>query len=238
MHPNEDYRPRQYIEDLNKTFLFPPGTGGSYSSDGFVLLGMVTAALTGKTSWAQLDQRAVLAGLPRSLAAAFNRTVFPKTGKCSSYPGIAHQYCYNPKLEAGRGLPRLLPRRAAAELALRVVVGGDDPLDDADGKGLFCLRPSTWLPGVAVKGDKIPFDFTTKTAEGCCAAANRAPLNLYSSSWTWEEATGACHLWFEEYSRVNSSGSTTGPVAAPSIALSDFTDLWEDSCLNASVAFF
>jgi len=42
-HPSEDYSPYKYIEDLNKTFVFPPGDGGQYSSDGYVLAGMVLA---------------------------------------------------------------------------------------------------------------------------------------------------------------------------------------------------
>lgn len=46
---------------VEKTFAFPPGTSKRYSSIGYVLVGMVLSAVTNKTTWAGLDQSALLA---------------------------------------------------------------------------------------------------------------------------------------------------------------------------------
>lgn len=56
-HPAEDYLPAQYITALNKKFLYAPGKGSSYSSDGIVLLGM---ALVNATGTRQLCQELAL----------------------------------------------------------------------------------------------------------------------------------------------------------------------------------
>ena len=56
-HPTEDYHPIQYLQSLNKTFLFPPGKGGDYTGDGYVLLGLLLCAATGSQTWDQLEQK-------------------------------------------------------------------------------------------------------------------------------------------------------------------------------------
>ena len=55
-HPNEDYLPMDFINALNKSWLFPPGQGSAYSSDGYVLLGMAIAAADGNATWQEMDQ--------------------------------------------------------------------------------------------------------------------------------------------------------------------------------------
>ena len=46
-HPDADYLPKDFVANVNKTFLFEPGTGGCYSSTGYVVVGWVLAAVTG-----------------------------------------------------------------------------------------------------------------------------------------------------------------------------------------------
>lgn len=52
-----------YLENSPKGFLFPPGSGGIYTGNGYILVGMVLAAVTGAPSFDALDQRAAL-GVP------------------------------------------------------------------------------------------------------------------------------------------------------------------------------
>jgi CubicO group peptidase (beta-lactamase class C family) len=90
-NPDKDYLPIDYITNLPKKFLFPPGHGGCYSSDGFVLMGMVMAAVTGAKEWEAFDQLAALG----PIQPPFKETIFMKTGACNKYPGVVHQYGRN-----------------------------------------------------------------------------------------------------------------------------------------------
>ena len=42
-HPDDDITPLDYIHMLNKAFIWEPGAGLSYSSNGYELLGLVLA---------------------------------------------------------------------------------------------------------------------------------------------------------------------------------------------------
>lgn len=65
-HPNEDYLPIQYLETVNKTFLFPPQKGGFYSGTGYVMAGMALAAARGNHTWDTLHQRYIFSKLSES----------------------------------------------------------------------------------------------------------------------------------------------------------------------------
>ena len=62
--PGGDLLPMDFLDAMNKTLLFEPGTGGWYSGNGYVLLGMVLCALTNASSWDQLDQASARFLLP------------------------------------------------------------------------------------------------------------------------------------------------------------------------------
>jgi CubicO group peptidase (beta-lactamase class C family) len=59
-HAEADYTPLEFIRDLDKTFLFAPGKGASYSGDSFVLMGLVLTAVTGGKTWSDFDQLGAL----------------------------------------------------------------------------------------------------------------------------------------------------------------------------------
>jgi CubicO group peptidase (beta-lactamase class C family) len=82
-----------YILALNKTFLFKPGQGTAYSSDGYLLLGMVLSAISGAKLWSEFDQLAALGPIYPPL----NQTIFMRNGPCSQYPHVVHQYTLRPK---------------------------------------------------------------------------------------------------------------------------------------------
>ena len=93
--------PLEYLAHMDKGFLFDPGSNttapgsttsvarGSYSTNGFSLVGLALCGLLNLTSWEELDQRQLAWGaqLPSDDA-----TLFPTTGTCSSYKQMARQY--------------------------------------------------------------------------------------------------------------------------------------------------
>jgi len=116
---------------LNFTFYFPPGstttTAGklqlnrtqsacAYSSNGFVVVGLVLAAATNASDWQSFDQLTAAVGAERAgsfehlgtcsaaaaaahgLAAADATAAvdFAKNGPCSAYPDVVHQYALKP----------------------------------------------------------------------------------------------------------------------------------------------
>eukprot|EP00756_Hemistasia_phaeocysticola_P000781 Hpha_TRINITY_DN10562_c0_g1::TRINITY_DN10562_c0_g1_i1::g.31279::m.31279 len=85
-HPNSDLTPLDYLHMANKTLLCDPGTCGSYSSIGYLVLGLALTHATGGKRWQDYDQKAAL---PSSLPA--NHTKFLKEGPCSKQ-GVVNQY--------------------------------------------------------------------------------------------------------------------------------------------------
>lgn len=72
---SRDYSPMMLLNALDKKFLFPPGKGAAYTGDGFVLMGLVLAAINGSKSWSDFDQyKAALGGTQPP----FNGTIFMK----------------------------------------------------------------------------------------------------------------------------------------------------------------
>jgi CubicO group peptidase (beta-lactamase class C family) len=91
-HPHTDILPMDFLNALNKSFLYNPGDGASYSGDGFILLGMVLSAVTGAARWGDFDQLKALGELRPPL----NQTTFMGRGPCSQYPHVVHQYTLRP----------------------------------------------------------------------------------------------------------------------------------------------
>ena len=83
--PSEDKTGVDMLHELDKSWLFPPGQGGAYSSVGFVLLGFVlveASASTQGATWNDFDQRSFMSPDQHM---RWNRTTFPKMGRCTNY---------------------------------------------------------------------------------------------------------------------------------------------------------
>ena len=85
-----DVTPLDFIHMVDKTFLWPPGTDGSYSSVSFILAGLVYAAATGAESWKDVNQYAVVPDA--ILEAVTDGVLFVRGGVCSDYTDVSHQY--------------------------------------------------------------------------------------------------------------------------------------------------
>jgi len=85
----KDITPLEFITTWTpKSFLFPPGSGGSYSSNGYILAGLTLAAVNNKT-WDTWDQRSIL---PSALAPTVPGFKFSGRGPCFLHPNVTSQY--------------------------------------------------------------------------------------------------------------------------------------------------
>lgn len=97
-HNGVDLSPYDYLHNVNKSFAYAPGQGGSYSSVGYVLAGVLLAAATNASTVFDYDQRdawrlAVRAGrLPAGVGAALDDGITFPRGACSAQPRIVRQY--------------------------------------------------------------------------------------------------------------------------------------------------
>lgn len=249
-NPDGDYSPFDYIGNLSKRFLFPPGKGAAYSSDGFVLLGMVLCSVTGVGTWSELDQLAVV-DATRDLYS--NDTIFMHTGKCSAYSGVAHQYLLSPptaysahnvptRLEGVPAIPSLASLIAETELALadtRLILnsssapgGGHSSDPTAPHSQDACGDKTGWKDDVTFGGRAIGLKFTATSAE-CCAEANRAPYTYYPDIG-WTHHIGFCTIYYgiSKSPTKPTKGATSAAVISPHPDASWFKDLYVDSCLN------
>jgi CubicO group peptidase (beta-lactamase class C family) len=218
---DQDYQPIEYITSLNKTFLFPPGEGGKYSSTGYVLGGMVLASVTGAATWDKLDLRALVNGGAAAKDYVGKDTVFMGAGHCTQYPGVAHQYVYGKR---PYGASRPIAPAAAAQLA--AAARGGAARAAAGGRGGECSYAPNY-PGVVPLGQRLGPAFSADSAAACCGkvtALHGAQL------FTWWQ-NGTCVGWSEAYSGTNSPEASSGKVDVPTV-LADFTDLADFSCLN------
>ena len=90
----DDAGPLIYIRSSAKQgFLCKPRTCASYSGANYVLLGLVLVQVHGTWSWQDLHQLSVI---PQKLydTGRYSHTSFLNLGRCSQYPGIAHQYTW------------------------------------------------------------------------------------------------------------------------------------------------
>ena len=99
-HLKQDFTPFNYLQNVSKHFLFAPGNGTMYSSNGYVVMGLVLAAVTNSTGWQSLNQYAT-AGLGHVLP-PLKHTRFMETGPCSQYPDVVHQYAIKASAQRGR----------------------------------------------------------------------------------------------------------------------------------------
>jgi len=105
MGSKRDVEPLEYLVHMDKAFLFSPGETiivpegkpgagmkvkrGSYSTNGFSLIGLALAGVLNVTDWADVDQLSLAwgASLPSD-----DGTLFPTRGTCLSYDQVCHQY--------------------------------------------------------------------------------------------------------------------------------------------------
>jgi CubicO group peptidase (beta-lactamase class C family) len=95
-HAARDFSPFDFLHTVNTTALCTPGTCGSYSSVGFVLLGLILSWHSGSAPpehWQDYDQRSVLP--PASRKTFYDDEIhFAMQGKCSANPKIIQQYAW------------------------------------------------------------------------------------------------------------------------------------------------
>ena len=91
MGGTRDVEPLEYLAHMNHTFFFAPGTPGrgSYSTNGFSLVGLALCGLLGLDDWAKLDQRGLAWG---DQVFADDATGFGTRGTCLSHPDVARQH--------------------------------------------------------------------------------------------------------------------------------------------------
>merc|ERR1712190_710071 len=154
--------PIDYLNDVaKKPFAFTPGNGVRYSSDGYVLAGLVLAALQRKNTWEDLDRLASLGPIDGQ---PLQHTTFMKKGPCSKYPEVTHQY----GLRTYRGFP-----------GLRDVPTPDIDIFRADhGSGASCSAESSQMKNIVFEGVGTN-SFVASSFEDCCEKASKAD-NVYS----------------------------------------------------------
>ena len=220
-HPTEDYLPLDFISNMRKSFLFTPGGGGAaYSSNGFVLLGMMLTAVTGKADWTGLDQ---LAAAGPQNQAKYNTTIFMHTGTCASHPNVPHQYYLKgppPSSEDGsatgakavpphprRQIPSIAQLAAEAEEAMsmaRTRAGHDvqaHAQERAAASGALRLRggeepkacsaQSGWQKDVEFEAATVIGYSKVSDASACCDKANSPPYLYYPTiGWSFHALLG------------------------------------------------
>ena len=247
------------IEALNKTFLFKPGSLGeaAYSSDGFVLLGMMLASVTGAPTYDKLDQMVVVNGSEAS--AVFGDTIFMGPGKCSTHPDVPHQYILRPPDMGGggegstaRGGALVYGSLGLSSLqheaeAARAAGSAADPADHqtprrapagnwSRGSSAVCADKSIWTAGFAWEGNAVGFSAGTPKPEDCCAFGNKDPYNRYPQlGWSWYPPS-TCVIFSYPGDPAPSNGTVktavSGPILSPKPTEAWFLDLYETSCLN------
>ena len=230
-NPNKDWEPIDFIHNVSKSFLFPPGQGGSYSGISYVLMGWVLCAATGCSDWTQLQQQALI---EHGTGFKFDSTIFMTRGPCHQYD-VVHQYLYAPagssqdssRARAERGARLVGDARAALSCApggARVGPRQDHPANP-DGYRNAMLKGK-------VIGQRC---ISTGGAAACCAAGD---TSLSGAMYWMFVASGAgaqngtCYFYgsevaYDRYSAVATAGRTNAPLRAV-----DFVDLFDASCLN------
>ena len=211
----QDYLPQMFLSAVNKTFLFPPTEGGSYSGVGYVLMGMVLSAVTGADTWDMLDQADAAAGGPA--APALNHTIFMGRGPCTKYPKVVPQYMYNYQAYKLDG--------AAAAAA------NSSGTDTGNNLGGCSAGTTGYYPETAGVGRTLKVAPADSAGDCCTAAAGAAAAVGWTYTNTPFKQGGTCTFWSALYTGKHAAGATTGVVDQP-IQLSDFSDLGEFSCLN------
>lgn len=245
-NPDKDATPLGLIGALNKTFLFKPGSPeeAAYSSDGFVLLGMVLASVTDAPTYDKLDQMVVNGS---EASALFGDTIFMGPGRCSTHPDVPHQYIVRPPalrnhrrpnqlrshpspdkrpdrgtyINGGLSLSSLQHEAAVAMTAVGSVDHATLSLAPAatirshEGNEL-CADRSIWTSGFAWEGKAVGFSGGTPTAEDCCAFANANPYNMYPQlGWTWYPPSICVIFAYTGTPATPSNGTVKTAVSGP-----------------------
>ena len=234
-HPHRDFLPLDFVKDCARTcatkgWLFAPGTGGQYSGNNYVVLGLFLAASidasgTGAVpTWAQLDQMDLLTRQTAGHApVAFDDTMFMGTGSCASHgaEGVVHQYLELPPGQKGAGGAASGARRRGAD----VVCGA--------------AGASSWHPSLALTGATVgaPLAIPSGGARACCkgsADASRASAQYWTfsaSNATDPRSAGVCTFYSDTVGVEKWTNSTSARIDRL-LDLGDFVDLWDYSCLN------
>ena len=91
---SDDAGPLTYIKSsARQGFLCKPQTCAGYSGVNYILLGLLLVQVEGIWSWQDLHQLSVI---PKKLfdTGRYSHTSFLNLGRCSQYPGVAHQYSW------------------------------------------------------------------------------------------------------------------------------------------------
>jgi CubicO group peptidase (beta-lactamase class C family) len=211
-HPDEDYLPQMFLNNVNKTFEFAPDTGGLYSGTGYVMLGMVLSSVQNASSWELLDQMSPL--LSRSASdggwkLALDNTQFMMQGKCNQYKDVTHQYIYNHQpysLVVENALPATLVTSTNATNTK--TCGGKN------------------YPGESLDGTPAAV-FASPSADACCSAISaKGGPGVY-----WQYDGTNCTAFSSVYKGHRKSGYTSGQTDGP-FDPTNVQDLYDYSCLN------
>ena len=205
-HPDEDFVPLGFISGVDKHFLFPPGSGGSYSSVGFVLIGWILAAASAAPRWEALDQRGLVEA---NSTFALEYSTFAGRGACSQYERVVHQYMYRP---GGRNL-------AAGRQQ-----------DDS-----HCTRHDqhSWFDNSHLQATPIGEQpIALGSAEACCAQADRFQGATYWEFQRGSAGGGVCTFYKGAAQLAAHWPNATAGMVDVSVSESDFIDLIDGSCLN------
>lgn len=238
-----DWLPSNYLHNVSKQFLFPPGKGGSYTGIGYVLLGYVLCAASGDcATWQDLDQAALL----QTGSFKLEDTIFAGTGPCSQYKQpIVHQYFYAPQASSGtlralREIDSTLQSTLEPTLDFTRRYANQPPLEVAKSRtGDHCTvhqsgRYGTWYPGVAFKGKPVSQKhIASGGADACCESGDKMQgvvLWTFAADAKGVDA-GTCSYYTDVHGYERKALATSGK-ADVLVRLDDFTDLYDSSCLN------
>jgi hypothetical protein len=203
-NPSKDYLPMDFINTLDKTFLFEPGKGGAYTGDGFVLMGLVLAAATGAEKWSDFDQFQQSLG---HIEPPFNGTIFMKT-TCSLYP-VVHQYTV-----CNKDHQCTAPKEGASLHASK-----------KDACKLY--------PGISVQGSIAESSMVTNVSECCTLATAHAKLHKENEFFTFASGNCTVLTSFRGTTPNPKAVSGTVTLFPPKpLTPSSFIDLYKMSCLN------
>jgi hypothetical protein len=209
-HPSKDYLPMDFINALDKEFIFKPGKGAAYTGDGFVLMGLVLAAATGAKDWSDFDQFQQALG---HVEPPFNGTIFMKT-TCSLYP-VVHQYTVCNKDH-----------------------GCTQPNGSLTATPFHASRNATCklYSGIKLKGPLVANSSSTPVANAseCCALAT-AQGKRHKENVEFTFKGGNCSVFAQMHGVTPDPTAVSGTFSlyppAP-ITPSSFVDLYQMSCLN------
>ena len=242
-HPDNDLLPQSYVDSVSKVLYFQPRHGAAYSSDGYVVLGLVLAAVQGASDWSTMNQSSAidLSHVP-SMRHGNSSFIFMGKGKCSLHAkaGVVHQYSLVDSHYSNEysydAEKQLLEASARRSLGL-------DKRDGGYGKYDVCSM-THWTANYNISGeagDATPAVVNATSAAKCCAAAKACndestgkPKCAY---WSFDESAAQKCVVFASLTGATPTvnvtvGSATAPAPSPRLNASDVYDLFDESCLN------